>query len=302
MRRYRHVPPVQFLQGFEAAARLGSFSKAAAELGLSQSAVSHQMRLLEDRLGQPLFLRIGRRVRLSDAGRDYLRTVRHALDDLESGHRRLAPYKKPGSVVIYAPREFAFRWLLPRLPALRQACPGSSPWIDTSERPVDFAEMEVSVSVLYAEAAAAELPGFALFADRIGPVLSPALAGRRRLSSSDLSRLPLLHSEHHVRWDDCFARAGIDTANVSEGLDFSDRELALAAAEAGLGVALASLPLAAPAIAAGRLAAPFGIRLEPQRSWFVASTENELADAHTHRVWCWLKQAAAQSPDGLPAA
>ncbi len=105
MRRYRNVPPLQFLQGFEAAARLGNFSKAAEELGLSQSAVSHQMRLLEERLGQPLFLRVGRHVRLTDAGRDYSRTVTRALAELDTGYRRLEPYRKPRSVVIYAPRE-----------------------------------------------------------------------------------------------------------------------------------------------------------------------------------------------------
>ena len=176
MRRYRNVPPLQFLQGFEAAARLGNFSKAAQELGLSPSAVSHQMRLLEDRIGQTLFRRVGRHVSLTDAGRDYQRTVSQALDDLEGGYRRLEPYRKPGSVVIYAPREFASRWLLPRLPRLLQDCPGVCPWIDTSERPIDFAEMEVSLAILYAEAPPPDVEAIRLFADQIAPVLSPSLA------------------------------------------------------------------------------------------------------------------------------
>ncbi|MGH6931649.1 MAG: LysR family transcriptional regulator, partial [Dongiaceae bacterium] len=144
MRRFRNVPPLQYLLGFEAAARLGGFSAAAAELGLTQSAVSHQMHLLEKRLGQPLFLRVGRTVRLTDAGRDYQRTVSIALQQLETGYRKLAPYRKPGSVVIYAPRDFTNRWLLPRLADLRKACAGCDPWIDTSGKTINFSEMEVS--------------------------------------------------------------------------------------------------------------------------------------------------------------
>ena len=99
MRRFRNIPPLQYLLGFEAAARLESFSKAADELGLSASAISHEIRLLEERLGQPLFIRQGRAIWLTDAGRDYQRTVMQSLDQLEGGFRRLEPYRKPGSVV-----------------------------------------------------------------------------------------------------------------------------------------------------------------------------------------------------------
>ena len=132
MVKFRHIPPTQFLKGFEAASRLESFSRAAEELGLTQSAISHQMRLLEGHIGQPLFMRFGREVRLTDAGRDYQRTVRRCLEMMEEGYRRLEPYRKPGSVVIYAPRDFSRRWLLSRLPALRAAVPACEPWLDTS--------------------------------------------------------------------------------------------------------------------------------------------------------------------------
>ena len=107
MRQFRNIPPLQYLLGFEAAARLGSFGRAAEELGLTQSAISHQMRLLEGRLGQPLFMRDGRKVRLTDAGRDYQRTVARSLAQLEDGCRHLDAFRKPGSVVIYAPRDLA---------------------------------------------------------------------------------------------------------------------------------------------------------------------------------------------------
>ena len=140
MKRFRNIPPLQYLLGFEAAARLGSFSKAAEELGISQSAVSHEMRLLEARVGQPLFVRQGRSVRLTDAGRDYQRSVAGALENLETGYRKLEPYRTPGSVVIYCRSDFAARWLLPRIGALKIAVPLCDPWIDTSGGKVDFEE------------------------------------------------------------------------------------------------------------------------------------------------------------------
>jgi LysR family glycine cleavage system transcriptional activator len=295
MRRYRNVPPLQFLQGFEAAARLGSFSKAAAELGLSQSAVSHQMRLLEDRLGQKLFLRVGRHIGLTDAGRDYSRTVSRALADLETGYRRLEPFRKPRSVVIYAPREFAHRWLLPRLQDLLTQCPGACPWIDTSEIPVDFEEMEVSLAIIRAEKAPADREVLELMDDRVGPVLSPKLATGVRDARDLILQLPRLHSEHAEHWEEWFEAAGMGSGQPAGGLDFSDRDLALAAAERGLGWALASLPMAGHAIRSGALVAPFDAAIAPAARWFAISTARELADPDTSAIWRWLRLTAAGS-------
>lgn len=295
MRRYNNVPPLQFLQGFEAAARLGSFSKAAVELGLSQSAVSHQMRLLEERLGQKLFLRVGRHISLTDAGRDYSRTVTRALADLDNGYRRLDPYRKPGSVVIYTPREFANRWLLPRYQALLADCPSTCPWIDTSERAIDFADMEVSLAIVYAEGPPPGVVSEHLLADQIAPVLSPSILPRRRLRAIDVLRLPRLNSEHFVGWTDWLAAAGENKECPTDGLDFSDRDLALAAAEQGLGVTLASLPMTLRAIRSGSLVAPFHEAVAPDRAWYAISTPDQLGDQNTHAVWQWLVRQAANS-------
>ena len=294
MRRYRNVPPLQFLQGFEAAARLGSFTEAATELGLSQSAVSHQMRLLEDRMGQPLFLRVGRAVRLTDAGRDYQRTVRRSLDDLQSGYRKLAPYRKPGSVIIYAPRDFASRWLLPKLCDLRRSCPGCDPWIDTSGADVDFDEMEVNIAIVYAEQAPSSGLSFPISVDQLAPVAAPDLIGRRRLKPGDLRTLPRLHDERGIGWSEWFERAGVEAGDISAGIDFSDSDLVLAAAEAGLGFALASIPLAKPAIDAGRLVQPFEQLLDPKRTWFATTTGKQFDDIYTSAVWTWIEREAKQ--------
>ncbi len=289
MRRYRQVPPIQYLLGFEAASRLGSFTDAAQELGLSQSAVSHQMRLLEERIGQPLFLRIGRSVRLTDAGRDYQRTVRRSLDELQSGVRRLAPYRKPGSVVIYMPTDFAHRWLLPRLAGLKRSCPGCDPWIDTSGMEVNFDEMEVSLAIIYAEEAPANALSVPIMPDRLSPVASPALIGKRRLKPRDLLGLPLLHDERGFGWSEWFESAGIEASDITAGFDFSDCDFAASAAEAGLGFALASIPLVEGALASGRLVQPCSHLLDPRRSWFVTTTAKELEDENAAAVWRWFE-------------
>jgi LysR family transcriptional regulator, glycine cleavage system transcriptional activator len=292
VRRFRNIPPLQYLLGFEAAARLGHFGRAAEELGLTQSAVSHQMRLLEERIGQALFMRQGRSVRLTDAGRDYQRTVAKSLDQLEAGYRRLEPFRKPGSVVIYAPRDFAARWLLPRLHKLRQAVPKCDPWIDTSGARADFNEMEISIAIRRCREPDRDVHSLRLVSDALTPVMSPRNDTAGIKAHSDLLSFTLLHDERAEDWDEWFAHLGIETGDISAGIDFSDSDFALAAAERGLGVALGSLPLAAESIAAGNLARPVADVMETNQAWFAMTTAKELADPITAEVWTWLAHEA----------
>lgn len=288
MRQFRSIPPLQYLLGFEAAARLGSFGRAAEELGLTQSAISHQIRLLEERLGQPLFLRHGRSVRLTDAGRDYQRTVARSLTQLEEGCRRLDSFRKPGSVVIYAPRDFAARWLMPRLHQLRQAVPKCDPWLDTSGAAVDFKTMEISIAIERRREPDFAYVSHRLREDVLVPVMAPALAAIPMASSLDLLKHTLLHDERAEDWADWFAYAKVKPGNISAGFDFSDSDFALTAAELGHGVALASLPLAAPAIEQGRLIRPVKGALKTDKAWFAMTTAVELADPITTEAWNWL--------------
>jgi LysR family glycine cleavage system transcriptional activator len=288
MRRFRNVPPLQYLLGFEAAARLGSFSRAAEELGLSQSAISHEMRLLETRIGQPLFIRHGRSIRLTDAGREYQRSVGKSLEQLEDGYRRLEPFRKPGSVVIYAPRDFAARWLLPRLHLLRRAVPKCDPWIDTSGVAVDFEEMEVSIAIVRTREPDPGLQSRMLARDALTPVAAPRLIPKVLRRPIDILHYPLIHDERPEDWNDWFESAGVETGDISAGFDFSDSDFALSAAERGLGVALASLLLADESIASGQLVRPFSHVLETGQSWFALTTAKELADPMTLDVWNWL--------------
>jgi LysR family transcriptional regulator, glycine cleavage system transcriptional activator len=295
MRRFRNIPPLQYLMGFEAAARLESFSKAAAELGLSQSAISHEMRLLEDRVGQALFLRQGRSVRLTDAGRDYQRSVAKSLEQLETGYRRLEPFRKPGSVVIYAPHDFAARWLLPRLGKLKEAVPLCDPWIDTSGTHVDFNEMEVSIAIVRAREVASHLVAQTLFGDALVPVAKPTLVNRPIKNPVDLKRFPLIHDERSESWNEWFESAGVEVDEVSAGLDFSDSDLALQAALQGLGIALASLPLVQDLLVGAKLIQVSTSVLQTGHGWYAVSTSKELSEPITKNTWDWLADVSVQT-------
>lgn len=293
MRRFRNIPPLQYLLGFEAAARLESFSKAAEELGLSQSAVSHEMRLLEERVGQPLFNRQGRSIRLTDAGRDYQRTVGLALEKLEAGYRRLEPYRKPGIVVIYCPTDFAARWLIPKLHQLKKEVPNCDPWIDTSGAKVDFDELEISIAIVRSREVDPKLESHLLFDDALIPVASPSLFKRPLQRAQDILKYPLIHDERSEGWDDWFDSVGVKANAVSEGLDFSDSELALRAAEQEHGIALACQPIVTQSWSEKKLVIASSHALATGRSWFMISTAKELQEPTTFAVWNWLKPTNA---------
>ncbi len=285
VKRFRSIPPLQYLLGFEAAARLGSFAAAAEELGLTHSAVSHQMRLLEDRLGQPLFLRIGRNVRLSDAGRDYQRSVAQSLDLLDKGHRRLAPYADPDSVVIYAPRDFTARWLMPRLATLLEDCPGVEPWIDTSGRIVDFNETEASIAIGLADGPPPAGPALVLGHEQLTPLHAPGAEW------PPVAGQTLIHCETAAGWPEWFESSGAPMPDAKL-LTFTDQDLVLDAAAAGLGAALSCRFLGADDVQAGRLVAPATEILPSGRQWIAVTTGAELANAATLRVWRWLERQA----------
>lgn len=299
MRQFRNIPPLQYLLGFEAASRLESFSKAAEELGLSQSAISHEMRALEQRIGQALFIRQGRSIRLTDAGRDYQRSVLRGLEQLEAGYKRLEPFRKPGSVIIYAPYEFAARWLVPRLHDLRKAVPGCEPWIDTSRTEVDMNAIEVSIAIMRLRDANANMISLPLFSDALIPVASPLLFKRPLKQASDILKYPLIHDERAEGWREWFESAGVEYDEISAGLDFSSSDLALQAVENGLGIALACAPLVGDLLASKKLIQVYPHHLDTGQNWFAVSTAKELANPMTLDTWTWLAEqaGATQVPD-----
>ncbi len=289
-RRYGRLPSMQALLCFEAAARLESFSRAAEELHMTQSAVSHQMRSLEEHVGQPLFRRLGRKVEPTDAGSDLLETTRRTLSTLSTGMSRLDFYVKAGSVILSCPPAWGRHWLLHRLPALRRQHPDIDPWIESTTAEVDFEHTESDCFVSLGDG---HWPGFetvCLGPECLSPVCSPALAKKlgKQPSKARLAAVPLLHDEDWDGWNSWYREAGIDALAPVEGYNFSDPGLVIDSAIAGQGVALASLSLASHALSQKQLVQPFSTTLDTGLSWYLVGHKERLRRPEARLFWDWV--------------
>lgn len=283
---YRQLPPLSTLVGFEAAARLGSFSLAAEELHITQSAVSHQIRTLETHLRQPLFSRANRGVVLTDAGRDLQKTAEAALETIRQGMRRLEAYTKPGSVILHMPPALGTLWFLPRLASFRSRHPEVDPWLYTTQTEFDLTEAEVDITVTQRQETAGRTIRSPFFRDRRVPLTSPELARRH---GGSLDAAPLLHDESTQDWQKWFQLAGLSRADFVTGPNFSDSAMMLEAAARGLGVCLGSIILAGPMIAEGRLVALGDIALEEEQPYFIVTTDRNLQRSAVRSLWDWLR-------------
>ncbi|MBK5373701.1 LysR family transcriptional regulator [Pseudomonas sp. TH43] len=243
----KHWPPLSSLRGFEAAARLGSFHKAAGELHLTQSAISQQIRSLEAYLEQPLFFRNGRSVALTDAGNDLLSTTQAMLQQLAVGIRRLGQYQKPNQLVLNTTPAFARHWLLPRLADFRAQHPEVDLWIYSTDEVPDMTTQTIDLAVRDDISSQAECSFKVLHADRLYPACHP------RVLALPVTQRTTLHGEREMDWSHWAVEAGIDVGQQDQGLNFSDPGLLLEAASAGLGIALVSRLLSRQARAEGLL-------------------------------------------------
>jgi DNA-binding transcriptional LysR family regulator len=281
-------PPVSLttLRGFEAAARLASFAAAADELHLSHSAVSHQIKQLESELSQPLFRRVGRSVVLTDAGTDFARTVRDILARLEDGVARLAPYQKPGGVILYTTTVFARGFVLPRMAQIREDLLGIDLWLDTSERPVDFEIDEVDILITAATGVAtAGVADTYLKEDKRAALAAPRLI--EQMGTSSVDQWPLLHDESQTTWREWLTKAGLPTSDAIRGPNFSDHALMLDAAVAGHGAALGSLVCAEPHLASGSLVLLDGPTF-PQSDYRMYCDLRSYNDERVRSVYDWF--------------
>eukprot|EP01132_Coremiostelium_polycephalum_P006583 gene6583-8149_t len=295
---YRNLP-LGALIGFEAAARLESFSLAAAELNMTQSAVSHQIKALENQLGQPLFRRINRKVELTDAGRDLRATAASALETIRLGVRRLDFYTKPGSVVLMMPHAFATGWYMPRVSALVRDLPNIEPWLVTADDEPDVANSEIDFAITRGRGAWDGLVAVRLFGDRLHPMCAPEL--RRRLPEAVTPRIlqdvPLLHHEEEEDWQNWFAAAGVARPSFVKGLNFSDPGMVLDAAARGLGICLGSMRLAGERIEKGELVV-LGDGVPSSRPYYLIAHPRNLKRPGVTELWDWFLSQADASHEG----
>jgi len=271
----RDLPPLNALRAFEAVARLDSVSRAATELHVTHGAVSRQLRILEGALGMALFVRHGRGLSLTPAGRQLQEAAEAAFDPLRIRWAELRRRQNQAPLVLGCPGSVLARWMIPRLERLAQDRPGLKLHLSASESMPDLQLSGLDAALLIAEGPwPANWQVQELAPERIGPVISPRHPAFERLQSAVpevLLSMPLLHTASRPQaWGEWAARAGVDPAGLQMGTGFDHLYYLLEAAVAGLGMAIAPEPLVADDIASGRLAAPWGF-VETDARWVLCA-------------------------------
>ena len=287
-------PPLNCLRGFEAAARLGSFSRAADSLHMTQSAISHQIKTLETYLDQPLFIRVNRKVLLSDAGRDLLATTEECLNLLDHGFRRLEQFRKPNQFILHTSSAFAANWLLARLGEYRQRNGDQDIWLYTTDDKPDLDLAEVHLAIVCGGGNWPGLQKTLLLEDCLLPLCSPdhPVMKLQDTQARDLLDHGLLHGEQRENWNDWFSAQGIDDADLTAGANFSDPALLLQAAAQGQGIALGSLVLAADLIDSGRLVSPCERAIPASDGYYLVSRYDGLESPLARPFADWLQSEA----------
>ena len=291
----RHLPPLNALKAFEAAARAESFTRAAEELCVTQGAVSHQVKSLEETLGIKLFNRERQRLVITDAGREYLGVIRDAFDRIASGTERVLQRQNAGTLTVTTSPDFAAKWLVNRLGRFAEAHPGIDLRVSANLHQVDFAREEVDIGIRHGDGNWSGLDAVRLCTEQLFPVCSPKLmSGRNRIAKpSDLLKFPLLHLDDNKAWSRWFEAAGVADAELPRGLILNRRSMLIDAAIDGQGVALALTTLAAWDLINRRIVRPFDIGLRSSRTFWIVcpKTSSTMPKIKTFREWL-LAEAA----------
>jgi LysR family transcriptional regulator, glycine cleavage system transcriptional activator len=294
------LPPLDLLTSFDAAARLASFTRAATELHLTQSAVSRQIQALEESLGVALFTRHHRRIVLTEAGESYSRTVTSALASLRLATRAIAANTRARTLTVTTSLSFASLWLVPRLGRFQARYPAVDVRVAASNRIEDLDRGGIDVAIRYCPASLAGPDAWRLFGERVSPVASPKLIKRALTDANAVRRFPLLHLEDTtvqwpwLQWPVWLEVHGASGPMSSAGVRFSHYDQMIQAAIEGQGVALGRRPLVDAALAAGRLIAPFGKRFTAQageaRAYYALTGQTARSRTDVQGFLAWLRE------------
>jgi LysR family transcriptional regulator, glycine cleavage system transcriptional activator len=295
----RDLPPLRALTAFEAAARLGSFRLAGGELGITRSAVSHQVKSLEQQLGLKLFRRDARRAELTPAGHAYFPAVRDAFDQIDIQTRSLKPAAADKQLTIQVYVTVALKWLIPRLHDFERRFPDMKVRLSTAYFDWDFDEANVDAGFILARN---KQPGHhyrALFRSLLTPVCSPGLLndGNAIRAPEDLKKHKLLYVyTAEEDWRLWLEAAGVKGIELSDRLAFDSYVLAQEAAIEGRGLAMTIGPFAIDEIKAGRLVQPFPLMVPHRHQWQFACKAEDKLKPKIRRFEDWLVKQVAADP------
>jgi LysR family transcriptional regulator, glycine cleavage system transcriptional activator len=299
-----HLPPLNALRAFEAAARHASFSKAAEELHVTPAAISHQIHALEQDFGVRLFHRLNHSIALTASARVLLPGLTEAFAGISASVGRLRSHNETGTLTVTASPSFAAKWLVLRLHRFQEQCPEVDVRISATDDLVDLSKGDFDIAIRYGAGHYPALDVELLLENEVFPACSPQLLakGPPLRAPEDLPAHLLIHDRAIERdplvptWSMWLKAAGVKNVPAAAGLSFNNIHLAIDAAIAGHGVVLAYSTIAAADLAAGRLVRLFSLALPDQFAYYIVTVPGALERPKVRAFRDWLRQEAAQPP------
>ena len=291
------LPPFAALRAFLAAATHDRYRDAAESLGLTESAISHQVRRLEDFLRTPLIDRSGRRPKLTDTGRRYLEQIEPAMRQIQAATEALMPADGGSTVRMTLPPSLAATWLIPRLGAFEREYPEINLQLNTTTRVIDMRRDQMDFAIRYGKGAWPDVEAAFLLEEAAMPVCAPGFATGLSggLSADGLRDLRLIVNAHFPdEWEEWAKAHGIDPPSPSSLITMDAMEQALQLAEAGHGLAMGRRPVVDSWLERGQLVAPFGGADPTGAAYYLCRPVASVPSAAGRRLERWLTERAKE--------
>lgn len=285
-----HIPSLQALKAFEATARLLSFQQAAKELNVTHSAISHQIKKLEEKLGKPLFERLGRSIALTDVGAQYASEIRQALQDIESCTYRIFGDPDKGDLSVQVYMGIASRWLVPRLGSFRGQYPDIHIELYSSYFDWEFEVDAADIGIIYCENKVPGLLYQQLFKGTLIPVCSPSLLKDGcPMTLNALLETPFLNiTESPLNLTTWLEGVGLERSQINIASEHDNHQLTLEAAIAGEGIAIVQSFFASGDIANNKLVMPLDLQVPEIGEWYLVQPSRSLVDSKVNHFASWL--------------
>ena len=295
------LPPLNALRAFEASARQLSFTRAAEELFVTQAAISHQIKSLEEHLGIKLFMRKNRALLLTEEGQSYYLDIKDIFTALHEATEKLLARGAKGAITVSLQPSFAIQWLVPRLNAFNLLHPEIDVRIKAVDQPDNSLTEDVDVAIYHGRGNWPGVHADKLHTEYLIPVCSPLLQSDKKplFTVNDLAAHTLLHDTSRRDWKRWFKQVGVRGVNVNHGPIFSHSAMVLQAAIHGQGIALANSVLAKPEIDSGRLVCPFNDVLVSKNGFYIVCREQQMDIGKIEAFRNWMLTTVEEEQEDI---